>query len=117
MKKLCFLTALFICLNFPLLSHANIETHNWCGIYFEQNNQGFIRIPMVDLHRGSAVCNLDDYAVRVQTSGAVSVAVDITQSRSSLGHWRKFDNHVLEIRGKLKNGEITRTKLIRDLGI
>ena len=117
MKKLCFLTSLFICLNLPLLSHANTETQNWCGIYFENAEQGFLRIPIADIRQGSKTCNLENYAERAQMSGTVNIAIDITRSPSTLGHWRKFDSHVLEVNGKLKNGEITHTRFIRDMGI
>jgi hypothetical protein len=117
MKKLCFLTSLFVCLNQPVLSHANTETHNWCGIYFEKAEQAFIRIPMADLHKGSSFCTTESYAERVGIAGSVNIALDFRANRSNLGNWRKFDNHVLEISGKLKNGTITRTRLIRDAGM
>lgn len=117
MKKLCFLASLFICLNLPILSHANTETYNWCGIYFEKAEQAFIRIPIADLRKGSSICTPENYAERAGISGSVNIALDFKTKRSNLGNWRKFDNHVLEISGKLKNGAITRTRLIRDAGI
>ena len=117
MKKLCFLIALLICINLPLSSYAATDTHNWCGMYFEQDEQGFIRIPMADLRQGSSICTPEDFAQRAQTSGTVNIALNFNNSRSTLGHWRKFDNHILEIRGKLKKGEISRTRFIRDTGI
>ena len=117
MKKLGFLTALLVCLNFPFLSMAKTETYNWCGIYFEEAEQGYLRIPLADLRNGSTTCTLEDYTSRAQTSGTVNVALDITESRSALGYWRKFNNHVLEISGKLQRGEINHTHFIRDMGL
>lgn len=117
MKKLCFLTALFICLNLTFISNANAETRNWCGKYFEQNEQGFLRIPMADVRQGSHSCTPEDFASRSQISGTVNIALNFTKSISTLANWSKFNNHIIEISGKLKHGEISRTRLIRDTGI
>ena len=116
MRKLCFLTLLLLCLSFPISTQANVETYNWCGTYFEKDDQGFIRIPMADLRAGSSNCDVESYSSRILSSGTVNIALGFTKSRSAVSNWRKFNNHLLEVRGKLKNGEITSTRLIRDVG-
>ncbi len=116
MRKLLFLMLLLLCFSFSTTGHANTETLNWCGTYFENNNQGYLRLPRTDLFTGSQECSLISYNENVSNSGDILIALDFTKNRSALSHWRKFDNHLLEIRGKFRNGAITGTRLVRDIG-
>lgn len=115
MQKLCLTALLLLCFSLPTNAYA--ENNNWCGIYFEENDQGFIRIPISDIRTGSGDCNGENYTTRTSSFGSTKIALDFTKNRSALGYWRKFNNHIIEIRGKLNYGEIKNPRLIRDLGI
>lgn len=115
MKKLG-LPTLFLCCVLSLAAEAS-ETLNWCGTYFEDNGRGFIRLARVDLNAGSSSCSVPEYNEKVENTGHAVIALDFTKNRSAVSNWRKFDNHLIEVRGKYRNGYITSTRLIRDIGI
>lgn len=115
MKKLG-LPTLFLCCVLSLAAEAS-ETLNWCGTYFEDNGRGFIRLARVDLNSGSSSCTMSEYNERVANTGHTAIALDFTKSRSAVSNWRKFDNHLIEVRGKYRDGSITSTRLIRDMGV
>lgn len=109
------LATLFLCISFSPNAHSNsrADMEQWCGTYFESEGQGYIRLPIQDISTGSSNCSLSNYEKRVENGGAANVALDMRTPHK----WRKFDNHLIVIRGKLRNGQIDRTRFIRDLGI
>lgn len=115
MKKLG-LSALFLCFILSSTSHAS-ETLNWCGTYFEDNGRGYIRLALEDLNSGSSSCSLPEYTKKVKNTGHTVIALDFTHNRSSLNNWRKFKNHLIEVRGKYRNGTIDSTRFVRDMGV
>ena len=117
MRQLCYTTLLFISLSFICLKPAQAEINNWCGAYFEEENTGYLRIAMSDIKNGNSRCTYESYYTRAQTSGTAKIALSFSKQRSAVTNWRKFDNHILEVRGKLENGEITSPRFVRDLGI
>lgn len=116
MQKLSFLILLFLCI-FSTLSQAYAENLNLCGTYFEDNDRSFLRVARQDLYDGSSNCDIDSYHERVMNSGYVNLALNHTKNRPVPASWNKFNDHVIEIRGKIRNGTITSTKLIRDAGV
>jgi len=116
MKKLAVL-ALFLCLVSTSAGFAASDTENWCGTYFEHEDRGYIRLAMADLPTGSSSCSVDTYNERIEKAGHANIALDFTKNRSTISNWRKFSDHVIEIRGKLKNGFISNARFIRDLGL
>jgi len=117
MLKTCLFALLFSLISFSSEGYAETSTLNWCGTYFEENEQGYIRVPVQEFKTGSQSCSLEEYNHRVSTSGSVSIALDFIKSRSALNNWRKFSNHVIIVRGKIRNGNITNTRFIRDVGL
>ncbi|MBO5039327.1 MAG: hypothetical protein J6B00_00315 [Alphaproteobacteria bacterium] len=115
MKKLGLLT-LFLCCVLSMTAKAS-ETLNWCGTYFEDNGRGFIRLAREDLNSGSSSCTMSEYNEKVANTGYTAIALDFTKSRSALSNWRKFDKHLIEVRGKYRDGSITSTRLVRDMGV
>lgn len=116
MLKTCSLALLFILISFDSNSLAGTPTLNWCGTYFEQNNQGFIRVPLLESKTGSHSCSLEEYNQRA-SYGSIDLALNFAKNRTTLNNWKKFNNHVIVIRGKIKNGKISKTRFVRDVGI
>lgn len=116
MKKLALLT-LFLCLSFSFAGFADAETENWCGTYFEEGGRGYIRLARNDFGVGSSNCSMDGYNERAERSGTANIALDFTKNRSTVNKWRKFNNHLIEVRGKFRNGYISGTRFIRDMGV
>ncbi|MBR2273874.1 MAG: hypothetical protein IJ864_03465 [Alphaproteobacteria bacterium] len=116
MRKLQ-LIVLFLCLSFSPTGLADTETLNWCGTYFEDNDQSFLRIARADLFTGSNQCNIDEYYEKVTNTGHINLALNRTKNRNVVGQWRKFTNHIIEVRGKMHRGMITGTRLVRDIGV
>lgn len=116
MLKTCFFTLLFLLISVSSEGYAETSTLNWCGTYFEENEQGFIRVPYEEFKTGSQSCSIEEYNHRVKT-GSIAIALDFIKSRSALNNWRKFSNHVIVVRGKIRNGNITNTRFVRDIGI
>lgn len=115
MKK-AVLALLFLCLSNIPLHNASAETENWCGKYFEENNRGYIRLARNDFGIGSADCSHSGYNKRASESGTANIELEFTRSNSTVKKWRKFNNHLIEVRGKFSNGSITGTRFIRDMG-
>ena len=114
MRKTIFVIIL-LCLNLiiPVTGNSNTNTEQWCGTYFESNGQGYIRLAIQDFSTGSSNCSISSYEKRAEKSGTANIALNMRSPHK----WRKFDNHLIVIRGKLRNGQIDRTRFIRDLGI
>jgi hypothetical protein len=117
MKKVIALV-LFLVLAYSPLSYANYETdtEEWCGVYFENQGQSYIRLSRSDLGIGSPRCSLSKYKQNSTQSGTANVALDFTKT-STTYKWKKFDTHLIVIRGKFRNGRINNPRFIRDLGI
>lgn len=98
-------------------SAANAEIMNWCGTYFEENGRGYLRLAREDLESGSNDCSIAEYNERVANTGSASIALDFAKNRSTVSKWRKFNNHLIEVRGKVRNGQISNARLIRDAGV
>jgi len=116
MRKSYFLALLFLCMSFSCKSYA-AQTLNWCGTYFEENERGYLIISQDDLISGSDTCSTSNYKENLADGIPVVVALDFTKNRSALTNWRKFNNHLLEVRGKMRGGIITSTRFVRDFGI
>ena len=116
MKKTVFIL-LFLCISNGYASNAQSETENWCGTYFEEDGRGYIRLAREDLGIGSSDCSLSSYQESIKASGTTNIALDFTKNRSTVSKWRKFNNHLIEVRGKFYNGTITSTRFIRDMGV
>ncbi len=116
MKKIA-LIALFLCVFLSSTSHADSNIENYCGTYFEDNGRGFIRLARVDFGTGSSSCDVNNYYDRAQKSGTADIALNFNRQRSTISNWRKFNNHVIEVRGKFQNGYINSTRFIRDMGV
>ena len=115
MKQIALL-ALFLCFISTHASLADSSIENWCGTYFEDNGQGYLRLEREDFGTGSKDCTVDNYNQRAQNSGTANIALDFNRN-STLSNWRKFTNHVIEIRGKFQNGSLKSTRFVRDMGI
>lgn len=109
--------ALFLCVSASTAGLANNNTENWCGTYFENNGRGYIRLAREDFGTGSSDCTPENYYERVENSGTANIALDFTHNRSAVNNWRKFNNHLIEVRGKFRNGTIDGTRLVRDMGV
>ena len=116
MKKAAFLL-LFLCLSNSYALPLSAETENWCGKYFEQDGRGYIQLARNDFGIGSSDCSISGYSKRASESGTANIKLEFTRNRSTVGKWRKFHNHIIEVRGKFSNGSITGTRFIRDMGI
>ena len=116
MKKIIALV-LFLLFAFSPVSYANYETdtEEWCGVYFEKEGQGYIRLSRSDLGIGSPHCSLSKYQQKTQQSGTANIALDFTK-RSTTLKWKKFDSHLIVVRGKFRNGRINNPRFIRNLG-
>ena len=108
---------LFLCFIFGLTGNmAYASTKNWCGVYFESHNRGYIKVLRNDIGVGSDRCSLVKYNERKRDERAINIVLKFTKNDSTVANWRKFSNHLIEVRGKYRNGVITGTKFIRDLG-
>jgi len=116
MKKTALL-ALFLCMVTSTAGLAENDTENWCGTYFEDNGQAFLRLAREDFGTGSSECNVPEYQKKAEESGTADIALDFSRNRSTLNNWRKFNNHVIEVRGKFRNGYIKSTRFVRDMGV
>lgn len=116
MKKIALLV-LFLCLNVSSVSMADKETENWCGTYFEEEGRGFIRLAREDIQNGSNNCSIEAYNDRIERTGHANIELEFTRNRSTVMKWRKFTNHLIEVRGKMYNGNIISTRFIRDMGL
>lgn len=116
MKKTALLL-LFLCLSNSYAPNVLAETENWCGKYFEQDGRGYIRLARNDFGIGSSDCSLNGYAKRAEESGTANIELEFTRNRSTVNKWRKFHNHLIEVRGKFSNGSISGTRFIRDMGV
>lgn len=114
MRKLYFLILLLTGICYAPQCFAKATTVNWCGTYFEDNENGYLLIAREDLNEGSPNCNLEEYQKRISTTG--SAIINLDQSRSTINNWRKFSNHLIEIRGKIRNGSVISTHFVRDRG-
>jgi len=112
MRKI-FWTVLFLCSCFCYTAKA--ENLNWCGKYFENNNHGFIIIPQEDIAKGRKNCSLKAYNSTTRTNGSIIVPLNF-KNRSKIANWRKFSQHIIVVRGKMRNNMITNTRFVRDLG-
>lgn len=118
MKKIATLALLLcMCIIIASLAQANTAKENWCGTYFEQSGRGYIRLAREDFGIGSQNCEIQAYLARTQKSGSTNIAINFERNKSTFNKWRKFHNHLIEIRGKLRNGQITDARFIRDMGI
>ncbi len=115
MKKLALL-ALFLCI-LPLGTANSADTENWCGTYIEEQGRGYIRLARADFGIGSSSCIISEYTDRIEKSGAANVGLDFTHNDSMVNKWRKFHNHIIEIRGKFRNGYIDNVRFVRDMGV
>lgn len=115
MKKIALL-ALFLCMFSTPAGLADNRVENWCGTYFEDNGQGYLRLAREDFGTGSTACNITDYYEKAQKSGTANIMLDFTHN-STLTNWRKFNNHVIEVRGKFQNGYLRSARFIRDMGV
>lgn len=111
------LPALFLCVSLGSAGSAVADTENWCGTYFEENGRGYIRLARDDFGIGSSNCSLDGYAQRAEKSGTAKIALNFTRNRSTVTKWRKFHNHLIEVRGEFQNGYISGTRFVRDMGV
>ena len=64
-----------------------------------------------------SIFGVRDYNERAERSGTANIALDFTKNRSTVNKWRKFNNHLIEVRGKFRNGYISGTRFIRDMGV
>lgn len=115
MRLLALLT-IFLCFS-PVSPANSADTENWCGTYFEEDGRGYLRLARADFGIGSTNCDVSEYADRVKQSGAADIVLDFTHNNSTVNKWRKFNNHIIEIRGKFRNGYISDTRFIRDMGV
>jgi hypothetical protein len=111
--------ALFLILSAVSLNAAQLENtvENWCGTYFEENGTGYLELPRADFGVGSSGCSFDKYHAQAQERGTAKIALYFSRNRSTAPKWRKFDSHLLEIRGKFYNGKIHNVRLVRDAGV
>lgn len=115
MRKLIFLTLLFLCISLSVTNVARAENINWCGTYFESNNNSFIAIAPTEMAKGSQFCSAEKY--RTTSASKTVMLIDFNKNRSRVGNWRKFQNHVIEIRGKLRGtNRIINPRFVRDYG-
>lgn len=117
MQKLIYTILLLVIFATVTITSAHAKTTNWCGTYFEEDNQGYLRIAIDDIQKGGSSCTPESYYARIQNSGAAKIYLDFAKHYSMVANWRKFNNHILEIRGKLDYGKIISPRLIRDIGI
>ncbi len=116
MKNIAKLLLSVVCYMLFEISYAKADTLNWCGVYFQENNRSYLKIVRDDVGIGSSRCSLNGYSEDVEEVGSVSVVLDFNRGRSMQSKWRKFSGHLIEVRGKYKNGIIDDVKLVRDLG-
>ena len=116
MRKLYFLILFLTCINYAPQCFAKATTVNWCGTYFEDNERGYLLVAQQDLREGSPNCDLEEYQKRISTTGSALIHLELTNNRSNLNNWRKFSNHLIEIRGKIRNGTVVSTHFVRDRG-
>ena len=116
MKNIAKLLLLVMCYMLFMINCVKAETLNWCGIYFQENDRSYLKIVRDDVGIGSSRCSLSKYSEEVEEVGSVSVMLDFNRGRSMYSKWRKFSGHLIEVRGKYKNGIIDGVKLVRDLG-
>ena len=117
MKKIITLV-LFLLLAYSPLSYANYETdtEEWCGVYFEDQGQGYIRLSRSDFGTGSSGCSISRYKQNSSNTGTANVALDFTKT-STTNKWKKLNSHLIVVRGKFRNGRISNPRFIRDLGV
>lgn len=115
MRKFLFLILLYSFLTIANIAHA--KTLNWCGTYFEKNNKGYIIVSQNAIRKGDKHCTAKSYQNDIDVFGSAIMPVDFSAKRSKLGYWRKFNNHLIEIRGKLYENKVTYPHFVRDYGI
>lgn len=116
MRKLCFLTLLLLCTSFSVVSDADTGMLRWCGKYMEADDKGYLLIAKNEILNGSEQCSLEKYNEKMKYIGGIHITLDFTKNRSALSNWRKFSNHIIEVRGKLRDNKITNTRFVRDMG-
>ena len=117
MHKISFLTILFLGATYSLGSYADAPTRNWCGIYTQEGNYGYIRIAREDLQNGSIGCTSALYEERSHNSGTVELPFEVNKKRTAAHEWQNFNNHLIEIRGKNRNGVIEKVHFVRDINL
>lgn len=113
-NKLFALLLIWICL---FCGVAQAETMNWCGVYFENNNQGYIKLLRSDVGIGSDSCNKMEYFERKDKERVINVWLDFSRGKITYSKWHKFNGHLIEVKGKYRGGVISGTKFVRDLGV
>ena len=117
MKQLTALVLiLLLALSIPSYANYETDTETWCGIYFEDQGQSYIRLSRSDIGIGSPSCSLSTYQKKSQNAGTANIALDFSKA-STTYKWKKFDTHLIVVRGKFRNGRINNPRFIRDLGI
>ena len=117
MKQLIALVLiLLLALSIPSYANYETDTEVWCGVYFEDQGQSYIRLSRSDIGIGSHSCSLSTYQKKSQNTGTANVALDFTKTSTTF-KWKKFDTHLIVVRGKFRNGRISNPRFIRDLGI
>lgn len=117
MKKFAKLVLLFGIVFISYSKSCYADVRNWCGVYKEIGTKGYIMLLSEDIGVGSKKCNLENYNSRLGDEIVVKIGLDFNRAKSLTKKWRKFNGHLIEVRGKYKNGKITNVRLVRDLGI
>ena len=118
MRQTNFCLLVFLCCCIATPSKADNHAKNWCGIYHEENYQGYIRLPIMDVKSGQGSMDCDDkfFNGLPENTIYVDLAIAKDKHRSTIHNWRKFHNHFVEVRGKYRNRTIYNTRFLRDRG-
>jgi hypothetical protein len=109
-------TVLFLSSILCFSGTAYAGNQNWCGVYFEENNHGYIVVSLDDIEMGSKNCTIKSYKNATKMIGSAIITLDFTKNRSKIGNWRKFSNHYIEVRGKMRDRVINNPRFVRDYG-
>ena len=119
MKKITKITKLlllFLFVFFVSIECVNAESLNWCGVYFQERERSFLMISREDVGVGSPKCNFGNFSQSINANGGIRIELEFNRGRSSFAKWKKFSGHLIEIKGKYRNGVIDGVRFIRDLG-
>ena len=120
MRNLAYCTLIFLCLALSCTtSKADDRARNWCGVYHEENQQGYIRLPLGDLKSGLGSKNCDSKYFNGFNENAnyVDLALNMNKHQSTINKWKKFENHFLKVRGKYRNRTLHNTRFVKDWGL
>ena len=95
---------IIILCSFFIANTTLAKTQNWCGTYVEIKNKGYLKILPSDMNNNKNKCDPIKYKQNHKDPRIANILLEFNNNTSTLNNWKKFDGHLIEIKGKLKYG-------------